>query len=460
MGVAVIAASAALLLAAASGSAAGGDASSQLRVVALPPPALNDARFVSEPDIAVAPGRPSRLVAVAQTFSGVFAWRSNDGGRSWTVGSPLNGVRGTGGYAAGDPVIALGRGRLAALAAVVIDTEGKCTLLNRAGTYRSRNDAGTFAPMHPPMAAADLPRHFFGVPPLPNCPIPPGLTHVVTIDKPWVAIDSTHGQHAGSAYLTWSRNDQHLDGRTYTTLFLAASRDGGATYGRPVVIAPRALRPDTIEHYSQVAVRPDGTVDVVWNDLWRGQPAVVHAASTDGGATFSPTRPVAVLPGRTPLGLTSSLAVSPTGALAVCWSGSTRPVAYRPQIACSRSRDGVHWSMPATPFGSFGQQYLPAAAFQGNQLWVAGYRSARDSTRVLLAGSRERGFASPLTLAVRPYGRSALCGPHPPDCGDGQSFVGDYIGAAASWHRVWADFVLPVHGPASANRVYVARLTP
>jgi hypothetical protein len=432
-----------------------------LRVVALPPPPLADARLVSEPHIAVTPGRPRVLVAVAQTNRAVVAWRSTDGGRRWTVGTPLRGVDGTDGYAGGDPVIALDRGGLAALAAVALDRRGRCTLLNRTGSYRSLNGGQSFQRMQPPMPPAALPRHFFGVPPLPQCPIPPGLTHVVTIDKPWVAIDATHGRFAGSAYLTWSRNDQHLDGSVFTTLFLARSRDGGRTYSKPVAIAPRAQRPPEIEHYSQVAVRPDGTVDVVWNDLWDGKPAVVHAASHDGGVTFSATRPVVVLAGRTPLGLTSSLAVSPSGSLAVCWSGSTRLRAFRPRMACSRSDNGRSWSRPVAPFGRRGDQYLPAATFQGRRLWVAGYRSTRGSTRVLLARARrDGGFAGAVTLAARPYGRTALCGPHPPDCTPRQRFVGDYIGATATRRHVWVDFVLPTGSAASDNRVYVARLTP
>jgi hypothetical protein len=414
---------------------------------------------VSEPHIAVVPGRPDSLVAVAQTNTAVVAWRSADGGRTWRVGTPLSGVSGNRGYAGGDPVIALGRGGLAAFAAVAIDRKGRCTLLNRAGSYRSLNGARTFQAMEPPMTPAALPRHFFGIPPLPQCPIPPGLTHVVTIDKPWVAIDASHGRFRGSAYLTWSRNDQYLDGRVFTTLFLARSRDGGKTYSKPVVIAPRGLRPDAIEHYSQVAVRPDGTVDVVWNDLWHGQPAVVHAASHDGGVTFSAMRPVVVLAGRTPLGLTSSLAVSRSGSLAVCWSGSTQPAAYHPQLACSSSRDGRSWSAPVAPFGHRGVQYLPAATFQGDRLWIAGYRSVGHSTRVLVAGSRGGGFAPPVTLAARPFGRASVCGPHPPDCAPRQTFVGDYIGAAATRRAVWIDFVLPAGVPASGNRVYVARLT-
>jgi hypothetical protein len=165
IGLVVLAAAAVVVV---SAPAATGHRARPLRVVALPPPPLADARLVSEPHIAVAPGRPGVLVAVAQTNRAVVAGRSTDGGRRWTVSTPLRGVRGTDGYAGGDPVIALGREGLAAFAAVAIDRRGHCTLVNRTGSYRSLEGGRTFQRMHPPMPPAALPRHFFGVPPLPH----------------------------------------------------------------------------------------------------------------------------------------------------------------------------------------------------------------------------------------------------------------------------------------------------
>ena len=115
--------------------------------------------------------------------------------------------------------------------------------------------------------------------------------------------------------------------------------------------------------------------------------------------------------------------------------------------------------MPVAPFGTVGAQYLPAAAFQDERLWIAGYRSTAGNTRVLVSSTDDgRTFATTTTLASRPYGRSSLCGPHPPDCQPRQSFVGDYIGAVAAPGRVWVDFVLPAGPASSANRLFVATL--
>jgi hypothetical protein len=47
-----------------------------------------------------------------------------------------------------------------------------------------------------------------------------------------------------------------------------------------------------------------------------------------------------------------------------------------------------------------------------------------------------------------------------PDCKPPrQRLIGDYIGAVAVPGRLWVDFVLPVGGPGSTQRVYVAAIT-
>jgi hypothetical protein len=436
-------------------------ASSPLRLVALAPPrGLREAAMVSEPHLAIDPARPTRLVAVAQTRD-LVAWRSANGGATWSAGRPLAGSNGRDGYASGDPVVAVGRGGAVLLAAVSIDQQGKCTLLNRVGSYRSEDGGRSFGALAAAGATSSLPRRFFGQPPIPSCPLPRGLTRVTTYDKPWLALDVTSGAHAGSVYLSWSRNEQHNDGSSFPALLLAASRDGGRSYGRPVVVAARARRPAELEHYSQVAVRPDGTVDLVWNDVRRDRIVVLHASSRNGGATFGSPELVYTLPrSSTAVGLVSSLAVSAAGRLALCWAASIRPKAYLPRIGCALSSGDGTWSQPATPFPNGGWQYLPAASFQGERLWVAAYRSTAETTRVLLVSSDDgRTFSHPVTLAARRFGRSRLCAPHPPDCGPRQRFIGDYIGAVAAPGKVSVAFVLPAAGVASPNRVFVATLT-
>jgi hypothetical protein len=453
----VAALAAAIFAVAVAGSSA---ARAPLRTVTLaPPPGLRAPGTVSEPHLAIDPAHPSVLVAVAQTRD-LVAWRSEDGGRSWRASPPVAGKSSRRGYGAGDPVVALGADGSARLGGVVFNTQGGCTLLNRVGSYRSGNGGRNFRALAEAGQTQRLPRRFFGVPPVPNCPLPPGLTHVATNDKPWLAVDSSTGPRRGWVYLAWTVNDQYPDGRTFSTLLFAASRNGGRTYGRPVVVAPRARAPDELEQYSQVAVRPDGTIDIVWNARRSGATVILHSASRNGGASFGAPERVTTRPrGTTPLGLASSLAVSPTGRLAVCWAGSIRAKAYVPRVACSLSDGNRVWSRPVSPLANAGPQYLPAAAFQDERLWVAAYRSTAETTRVLPTRSDDgRSFAQPVVLATRPYGRSVICAPHPPDCGPRQRFVGDYIGAVASSDAVSVAFVLPVGLPASPNRVFVATL--
>jgi hypothetical protein len=446
-----------LVLLLASGAAA---PAPPVRIVTLtPPPGLPAPATVSEPHLAIDPSHPSVLVAAAQTTA-LATWRSVDGGEHWQASLPPAGKNGMPSSGGGDPVVAVGADGATLLGGVAIDPAGRCTLLDRIGAYRLPAGSAEFDPPAAVSRAVPLPRHFFGTPPVASCPIPRGLTQVTTNDKPWLTVDTTRGSRRGWVYVVWSRYDQTLTGKTWSTLYLAVSRDGGRTYGAPIVIAPRREQPGEVEHYSQVAVRPDGTLDVVWNEFRAGRTSIVHRASRDGAATFGARETITVLPrGTTPVGLVSALAVSPTGKLGLCWSQSTAPKAFVGRILCAVSAGHGAWSKSVLPFGAAGRQYLPAVTFQGARLWVAGYRSTAQTTRVLVSGSADgTTFDRPILLAKRQYGRGALCAPHPPDCGAHQRFVGDYIGAAAAPGHVWVDFVLPAAGRTSPNHVYLATI--
>ena len=90
-----------------------------------------------------------------------------------------------------------------------------------------------------------------------GCPPPPNAQG---LDKPWLAIDETHGRFRGSAYLVWVHD--YADGRHQ--LRFSVSHDRGRTYSAPLVLdRSTAARLDGLEELAQLAVRPDGTVDVV-----------------------------------------------------------------------------------------------------------------------------------------------------------------------------------------------------
>jgi hypothetical protein len=248
-----------------------------------------------------------------------------------------------------------------------------------------------------------------------------------------------------------------------TELFIAASHDSGRTYGAPLLLH-RSTAADLagMEELAQVAVRPDGTVDAVWNAVRDGAPLILHASSTDGGASFSPPDVVApLLPEGNRLGIVTSLAVSPAGRLAVCWSQAPSPDHYDALVRCTATDGEGAWQPSfAILAGWRGRQYLPAAAFQGERLWAAAYVSTGHETRVVSVPGEAGGAAEAVVLNGWPVSRRRVCAPHPPDCRDDQTFIGDYIGLVATPDRVTAAYIAPSPDASQQNQVLASSFTP
>src|SRR4051794_36579374 len=68
----------------------------------------------------------------------------------------------------------------------------------------------------------------------------------------------------------------------------------------------------------------------------------------------------------------------------------------------------------------------PAAAFQRERLWAAVYVSGA-STRLVAVPIDGHHVGHPVTIDSWPIPSSRICAPHPPDCTEGQTFIGDYI---------------------------------
>lgn len=109
---------------------------------------------------------------------------------------------------------------------------------------------------------------------------------------PVTAVDVSSGRERGTVYVNW------IDERNGDPdVFVAASRDGGATWDAPVRVNDDAR--GAAQMFTWMAVDPvDGSVNVVFHDR-RGQTGtrtgVTLARSIDGGRTFV-TLPVAVPP--------------------------------------------------------------------------------------------------------------------------------------------------------------------
>src|SRR6266403_3603536 len=175
-------------------------------------------------------------------------------------------------------------------------------------------------------------------------------------DKEWIAVDS----HVGSPfqdriYVTWTRFifNAHNGSYVQSPIAFVSSSDGGATFTTPKLISGNVL-------YGQGScpvVGPDGTLYVFWDAATRlaSTDSTWMVKSADGGATWS--RPVAVAPliDSSPLHTTAfrvnsypAAAAAPNGDLYATWP---TVIAGASTAVYSKSTDGgATWSAPTRVF--------------------------------------------------------------------------------------------------------------
>jgi hypothetical protein len=374
-------------------------------------------------------------------------WHTQDGGQTWSEPQLMGFIDNTPAGAAGDPVVAAGPDGTVLFGTLAVMVEGdpatlaaaRGTITAHIGTRVSTDHGQTFTSF----GTADR-------------VVITGSTEE-NIDKEWLAIDTSDGPLRGSAYLAWV----HFRPDHSTDLLFATSRDGGTTFSTPIVLEHRAADQlaEELEEYVQIVVRPDSTVDAVWNSIRDGAPVVLHASSTDGGASFSGPVPIVRHdPGASTVGMVLSLAVSPQGRLGLCWPQSRPGPAFVPRVLCQQTDVQGRWGQVEPLLqGDQSRQYLPAATFQGETLWVATYVSDTATTRVVAAPYSTPGFDVPVALAEWPVPDERICAPHPPDCTEGQTFIGDYIGAVATPSQIVVSAVEPVTD-GGHNKLVVLRL--
>lgn len=102
---------------------------------------------------------------------------------------------------------------------------------------------------------------------------------------PSLGVDLSGGKDRGSIYVTWG-DVRHGD----PDVFLAASRDGGATWSKPLRVNDDAQGNGKEQFFPWMAVDPvDGSINVVFYDRRAHEGAVTGltlARSVDGGRTF------------------------------------------------------------------------------------------------------------------------------------------------------------------------------
>lgn len=198
------------------------------------------------------------------------------------------------------------------------------------------------------------------------------------IVSPAVVVD-----HTGNVLLLW---EAAVSGHNPFDVFFTRSADGGVTFSSPKDISNL---PDG-SAYEQIAVAPDGTIDVVWNSNCQNagaftcpagpSSAVWFAQSKDNGTTFSSP---ANLSNGTGAGIsTVKMAIESTGKIDVLWPGGVSTTVNG--FLTSSSDGGATFSTPRQVITGFANQL--AVDSTGN-ISV----SANDPANVYVARSTDGG---------------------------------------------------------------------
>ena len=258
----------------------------------------------------------------------------------------------------------------------------------------------------------------------------------------------------GRCYVT-ATEDADTPGATLTLWWTA---DGAATWTRGGTI-PEG-------YFSQLAVRPDGALVVLYLD--RAQHHFAAAVSRDGGVTFDP--PVVVpLPligaGQRDLRAPGvpSLAGGSGGELVAVVPGCLAAPCALASVLLSRSEDGgATWSPPTTVPLAAGSHHVTAIAADpaSGALAIADYVAAGSLqpccaivAEVATSADDGRSWRVRRT-SVRPFQKAWLA----PALGG--AFLGDYVGAAFSGGHavVVMPFAEPPSGGVLQEDLYATRL--
>lgn len=401
------------------------------------PPSEPDTQV--EPDVAVDRANPDHVVSVFQegrypdgaAAAAGFA-TSRDGGRTWTTGELPGLTRAAGGAfeRAGDHVVAFGPDGAAVVATTAFDGQLKPDKRSAIAVIRSADGGSTWG--RPSLVVDDHDLNVFN-------------------DNPAVAVDTfASSPHRGRIYVAWIRERIHIH-RFSSPIVLSRSDDGGATWSG---LTPLSFPPDNGQG-TQVVVRPDGRVSVLWQRFgFQGGVQEVVRTSNDGGTTFGPPVRISDVrwresPGmRTGFGIASAAVDPITGRMFVAWQDSRFRTGGLNDAVLVASGDGIHWTVPAPvgrpPGEPLADHLTPDVSAYGGAVAVTflGRPLLRGRPGNFVderyAGSTDGGATFGCVASIGPptdIRFAALAFP-------GRSrFLGDYMGVsltAAGAHAVWA----------------------
>jgi hypothetical protein len=285
----------------------------------------------------------------------------------------------------------------------------------------------------------------------------------VTYDKPWVTCDATPASpHYGNCYAEWdlpSSNDQ---------IVMSTSTNGGHTWSKPSSPAG-----DPVGLGGQPLAQPDGTVIV---PFYTNSGAIDSFLSTNGGASWSATVPVATPRMRTDAGGIRTMALpsaeeSASGKIYVAWEDCRfRAHCASNDIVYSASANGTTWGkvtrVPIDPVTSTADHFLPGfgvdSGTSGASTRIGLYYYFYPQAKCTVSTCKlEVGYISSANGGVSWSKPATVAGPMKlSQCAQaGGAFVGDYIGSAVVSGHAYSAFALaaaPVGGKQYNEAMYTA----
>lgn len=237
------------------------------------------------------------------------------------------------------------------------------------------------------------------------------------VSDPWTSIGADGAAYVGALGL-------NPNGKPGSAVLVTAARDGGASWGAPVVVAT-ADRAELLDKPSILGdPRRPRRVYAVWAKFTTGSRSndIGFSRSDDGGATWR--QPVSVYNGTGAAQNNLLLALPDGGLVDMFVEGGEAREGDRVRVAAARSTDGgVTWSQPATVASflftitrdpergtvirSIGQDISAAAS--GRRLYVTWFENHRSGTSAIWVSSSTDGgvtWSQPSTVvqeAVQPF---------------------------------------------------------
>jgi hypothetical protein len=279
----------------------------------------------------------------------------------------------------------------------------------------------------------------------------PGRT--IGYDKPWMKIDvGASSPRRNYLYLTsgildmdlpvesWSRTPVSLSQITMLGFDFAVSKDGGRTFG------PVRRLVDSV-FGSDLAIEPDGALNMVYLKVAGGRSIVLVIRSTDGGTTFGPPDTVATGNGLPSVGA-PMIASRPNGEVMVCWAAE-RAAGVPAAIFCAIRGSNGSWTgrqRLAVPLPAGVTPHLPTMTGGANGWYLLTYLLDDQKTETAIFrtdGSGDFSRFAPLAsvpgLGIGKWCFDRDCRTHRDDL----LMVGDYVSIATAGDRVVTATILP-----------------